>query len=153
MHPTFRLMVTNYNSWAWSYWKGNLSQRNRQQIPNYLGNTINLLSLDLKNCDFIAIFLKFIDFVCSFVQWHNVCRLHTQTGGITNTFAICQLKAINGSWSQLMCAEQQGTDFLQSKHHSFRKVKDISKEKQERKRKYEIIRVKASCIFPMVTLF
>lgn len=129
MHLTFRLIVTNYNSWAWSYWKGNISYRSRQQIPNYLGNISNLLSLDIKNCDFIAIFLKFIDFICSFPQWHNASGLRTQTERIENIFIICQLKEINGNWSQLICAEKPETDFLQLKHHGIRKVKDNSKEK------------------------
>ena len=130
MHQTYRLTVTNYNSWAWSYWKENLSYGNRQQIPNYLGSTSNLLSFDLKNCRFIAIFPEFIDFICSFVQWHNVSGLHTETERITNICVICQPKVINGTRLDLDVQSNKANP-LQSKCLRDKKGKRTAEKKQK----------------------
>lgn len=138
MHQTLRLMVTNYNSWTWSYWKENLSYGNRPQIPDYLGSTSNLLSLDLKNCGFIAIFLKFIDFICSFVQRHNAFGLHTWTERITNICVICQQKGINRTWSLLRCRKQQEANSLASKYLREEKVESVHRSNNKDKEKQSL---------------
>lgn len=84
MHQTFRLTLTNNNFWVLSYWEGNLSYGNRQQIQNYLSNMGNLLSFHLKDCIFIAIFLQLIDFLCNFLLRQSAVRFSTQMDTVIN---------------------------------------------------------------------
>lgn len=81
MHQTFKPTLTNNNFWGLSYWEGNLSYGNRQQIQNYLSSIGNLLSFHLKNCIFIVVFSEFIDFVCNFLQRQKAARFGTHTNG------------------------------------------------------------------------